>query len=266
MVKSKDDDHLLPEPPLIDFAADTLFLDFDGTLVELCDRPDAVIVTDELIATLHALNERLEGRLALISGRAIEVLDDFGMVGLAAAGSHGSEWRLAGGKRQHHPRPAGLDAAQEEFSAYAETVVGLLFEDKPLGAALHYRRAPEQRDKAHALAERLAAEHDLHVQRGHDMVELRVTGVDKGTAIAELLKLPPFCGSRPVFLGDDVTDEDGFRAVGEAGGCGVLVGNPRETKAEYLLGGVDAVNEWLVRSLQERDAPTGHTKNTGELP
>ncbi|WP_066775666.1 trehalose-phosphatase [Croceicoccus mobilis] len=242
----------LPEPPLLDFATDTLFLDFDGTLVELADRPDAITVPDDLIATLHELTDRLNGRLALVSGRALEVLDEFGMAGLAAAGSHGSEWRLAGGERQHRPRPAGLDRARERFTEFATRAEGLLFEDKPLGAALHYRRAPGERDAAHDLAQEMADDHGLHVQRGHDMVELRISGVDKGSAITEMLGHGPFAGHRPVFLGDDVTDEDGFRAVDAHGGAGVLVGEMRPTLATFRLAGVAAVNDWLSRSLRER--------------
>ncbi len=255
----------LAEPPLLDFGTDALFLDFDGTLVELCDRPDAVHVPETLIDTLHALSDRLNGRLALVSGRAIEVLDGFGMTGLAAAGSHGSEWRLADGEREYLPRPAGLDVAQQQFADFADTADGLLFEDKPLGAALHYRRAPRMRDAAHDLAQQLADDHNLHLQRGHDMVEVRVPGVDKGTAIGELLKLRPFAGYRPVFLGDDVTDEDGFEAVENAGGAAILVGEPRITHASYRLSGVDAVNEWLARSLQSH-APGGAERTTGGMP
>lgn len=258
-------DPSLAEPPLLDFGTDALFLDFDGTLVELCDRPDAVQVPKALIETLHALSDRLDGRLALVSGRAIEVLDGFGMIGLAAAGSHGSEWRLADGEREYLPRPAGLDAVQQQFAIFADTAEGLLFEDKPLGAALHYRRAPRMRDAAHDLARQLADDHDLHLQHGHDMVELRVPGVDKGTAIGELLNLPPFLGHRPIFLGDDVTDEDGFKAVESAGGAAILVGAPRQTHASFRLSDVGAVNEWLVRSLQSH-APDGAERTTGGMP
>lgn len=233
--------------------------------MELCDRPDAVQVSEALIATLHALSDRLGGRLALVSGRAIEVLDGFGLIGLAAAGSHGSEWRLAGGQREYLPRPAGLDVAQQQFAIFAETADGLLFEDKPLGAALHYRRAPGMRDAAHDLARQLADDLQLHLQHGHDMVELRVAGVDKGTAIGELLKLRPFSGYRPVFLGDDVTDEDGFEAVESAGGKAILVGPSRHTHASFRLSGVAAVNEWLARSLQSH-APEGAERTTGGMP
>lgn len=261
-----DPDRPLSEPPLLDFGTDALFLDFDGTLVELCDRPDAVDVPDQLLRTLHELNDRLQGRLALVSGRAIEVLDSFGMIGLAAAGSHGSEWRLAGGEREYLPRPDGLDIAQQQFAVFAETADGLLFEDKPLGAALHYRRAPDMREAAQELAKQLADKHALHVQHGHDMVEVRVAGVDKGTAIAELLSLSPFAGHRPVFLGDDVTDEDGFRTVEDAGGMGILVGAPRRTVASHRLPGVRDVNDWLKRSLHKDKSQHAGTGTSEDMP
>lgn len=243
----------LPEPPLLDFSSTSLFLDFDGTLIELADTPSGVDVSGTLIDLLHALSEVLQNRLALISGRAISVLDGFGLGGMAIAGSHGAEWRLPDGSGHRMDRPPVLDRVRDRLIAFADSDEGLLFEDKPLGAALHYRMAPQRRDEAHALATELAHEYGLHLQHGHDMVELRKAGVNKGTAIAELMQMAPFLGYSPVFAGDDVTDEDGFRAVREAGGMGILVGAVRATAAGQRLGDVRAVNHWLSRSLNAHD-------------
>lgn len=238
----------LPEPPPPDAAGDAIFLDFDGTLVPLARKPDAVDVPTTLISRLERLSDLLEGRLALVSGRAIEVLDQFGLAKLACAGSHGAEWRLAGGRQWTLPRPAALDTAREAFTAFASTREGVLFEDKPLGAALHFRLAPDHGPVCIALAEELTG--TLHLQRGHAMIELRVPGVHKGTAIGSLMQQEPFAGHRPVFVGDDVTDEDGFTTVARLGGHGVLVGPPRETSARFGLPDPQAVNTWLDHALE----------------
>jgi trehalose 6-phosphate phosphatase len=241
--------HLSPPPP-VDFDRDALFLDFDGTLVELADRPEGVLVTEQLIDSLHRLSERLSGRLALVSGRDIATLDGFGMENLAIAGSHGAEWRMTDGRQSGTARPEGMDEARAAVIALADAREGVLFEDKPLGAALHYRMARDEQDNSHALANELAARWGFHVQHGHQMVELRRTGVNKGSAIAALMQETPFVGHRPVFLGDDVTDEDGFAAVADMAGHGILVGLPRDTAAQFRLANVSSVNEWLASSLQ----------------
>lgn len=239
----------LPTPPPIDFARDALFLDFDGTLVELADRPEAVHVPAATIDALDRLSERLHGRLALVSGRAISVLDDFGMAGLACAGSHGAETRFVGGPVKAVGKPEGLTEVSDAFRAFADAHDGVLFEEKPLGAGLHFRLAPGQESAALALARELAERWNLHVQTGHAMVELRGTGFGKGDAIAAFLDTHPFAGYRPVFIGDDVTDEHGFEAVARAGGHGILVGPARKTAALYRLRDVARVNEWLGSSL-----------------
>ncbi|HMC91944.1 MAG TPA: trehalose-phosphatase, partial [Allosphingosinicella sp.] len=118
--------------------------------------------------------------------------------------------------------------------------------DKPASVALHYRLAPHREEEAVALAQSLAARTGLVVQRGKMVVELRPCGADKGDALRALMAEPPFAGARPVFVGDDVTDEDGFRAATALGGLGIIVGPPRETAAHYRLPDVEAVHRWLA--------------------
>ncbi|WP_245638349.1 trehalose-phosphatase [Croceicoccus bisphenolivorans] len=238
----------MPEPPPLDPSRDALFLDFDGTLVPLAERPEAVHVPDTLIERLHRLADRLDGRLAIVSGRYIADLDGFGLGALPVAGSHGGEWRLADGEHCALPRPKSLDAAREAFVAFSAAREGVIFEDKPLGAALHFRLAPQHADASIALAREHAA--GLHLQPGHEMIEVRVPGVHKGTAIARLMDVPPFAGHRPVFLGDDVTDEDGFAAVTSLEGHGVLIGPVRESRAAYRLSDPAAVKAWLAAMLE----------------
>ena len=242
---------LLPTPPRDLLAGASLFLDFDGTLVELQDRPDLVHPDAELIRLLARVGHALDGRLAIVTGRASErIVEMFGGVPFVIGGSHGVEFRYPGGRTAGPDLPAGLPAVIDRLRAFAAAHEGVLVETKPYGAGLHYRMAPSVEAEAHALAGALAAEHGLRVQPGKMMVELRAAAGDKGAAIERLMGEAPFAGSRPVFLGDDVTDEDGFRAVAALGGAGILIGAERDTAARYRLEGVSAVRTWLSRAVE----------------
>jgi trehalose 6-phosphate phosphatase len=224
-----------------------LFLDFDGTLVELAGAPDGIVVDDALRYLLIRLGERLDGRLAIVSGRSVAQLDAFlgdCLAGVAVVGSHGAETRAAGGTLAVPARPDALAAAEAALHDRFGAEDGIVIERKTLGVAVHYRHNPALEAEARALVAAHAAA-PLVAQPGKMMAELRLGGVDKGTAIAALLTEPPFAGHHPVFLGDDVTDEDGFRAVAAAGGTGVLVGARRESAATHRLPDVAAVHDWL---------------------
>ncbi|PTD16681.1 trehalose-phosphatase [Sphingomonas fennica] len=238
----------LPEPPAGLLEGASLFIDFDGTLVDLIDRPDEVIADERLRALLMRLHDRPEGGIAVVSGRSIAQLD--AMLGpvaqlIALSGSHGTEHRW-NGISAHPVRPETLDAAETELRAFAEAHPGVMVESKSFGAALHYRLAPAAEVAARSLARRIGAETGLAVQPGHMMIELRVPGSDKGVAVRGLMGRPPMAGTRPVFIGDDLTDEPGFVAATELGGCGVLVGAPRESAARYGLADSAAVRAWLA--------------------
>ena len=236
----------LPPPPadLIDGAS--LYLDFDGTLVEIAATPDGVVVEPRLLDLLAAQSVRLQGRVALVSGRAIDTLAALAPVpGLAISGSHGVETRWADGRREGPGRSAGLDAAIMGMRAFAADRDGVLIEEKPFGAALHYRGAPAAGDDASALVHGLAATTGLDVQTGKMVVELRPAGVDKGDALRRFQAAAPFAGHPPVFVGDDDTDEAAFMAATALGGCGILVGPMRATAARYRLDDVAAVRRWL---------------------
>jgi len=236
----------IPPPPLSLLDGAALFLDFDGTLVELAEAPDAIEVPGELSGLLERLAARLGGRLAIVSGRALGDLDRHVRCGgVAMSGSHGLELRLADGTTLPVARPAGLDAARAEVGRFAEAGDGLIVEDKPASVALHFRQAPEREGEVAAFAAALAAQTGLIVQQGKMVAELRPAGADKGDALRSLMREPAFAGARPLFMGDDLTDEHAFAAAAELGGAGVLVGPPRETAARYRLAGVAAVAEWL---------------------
>ncbi len=242
---------LLPVPPRDLLAGASLFLDFDGTLVELQDRPDLVHADGDLIRLLARVGHALDGRLAIVTGRASErIVEMFGGIPFVISGSHGVEFRYPGGSTSGPDLPPGLPQVIERMRAFAAGHEGVLVETKPYGAGLHYRMAPRVEAEAQALAEDLAAAHGLHVQPGKMMVELRAAAGDKGAAIERLMGEAPFTGSRPVFLGDDVTDEDGFRAVAGLDGAGILIGAERDTAARYRLDGVGAVRTWLSRAVE----------------
>lgn len=241
----------LAAPPVEDLTACSLFLDLDGTLLELIDEPDAVVADEALRDLLGRLADRLDGRLALISGRSIAQMDVIlGPVSqaIAVSGSHGSEHRWRG-IAAHPIRPPALDEAHRRFRDFADAHAGVLVEDKSFGVALHYRMAPAIEPEAQALAIALADTLDLHFQPGKMMAELRLPGGDKGKAVHMLMDRAPMRGTRPIFLGDDETDEPGFVAAQALGGAGVLIGCRTPTAASYALPDPAAVHAWIERLL-----------------
>jgi len=242
----QDSDNHLPPGALPADAA--LFLDFDGTLVELANRPDAVIVDGALSALLQRLREQRAGRVAIISGRSIAQLDDFlgaALDGITLVGSHGAEIRTVGGTIMRPERPASLIEAERAFTDRFGDTPGAVIEVKSLGVAIHYRLAPEIGDAAEAMVADHADRHGLAVQKGKMMSEVRVAGHDKGTAITALMQLPQFAGYNPVFAGDDLTDEAGFLVCSDAGGGGILIGPPRDTAARWRIADVAGFRNWL---------------------
>ena len=233
-----------PPPGLLDSAA--LFLDFDGTLVELADTPDAIAVSPALAPMLERIRRRLDGRLAIVSGRSLADLErHLPMHGIAFSGSHGLELQLADGTRLPLSVPIGLDEAREKVEAFAAAADGLIVEEKPAGIALHYRQAPRQAERADAFMSALARKRGFSIQRGAMVVELRPEGATKGDALKAFMTEPEFQGARPVFVGDDLTDEHAFAAAAALGGAGILVGPPRDSAASYRLESVAAVAAWL---------------------
>lgn len=225
----------------------SIFLDLDGTLLDLVDRPDEVVADRDLHLLLTGLHRTHDGRVAVVSGRSLAQLDAIlGPVAqlLALSGSHGSEHRWEGVAAQP-VRPDTLDEAERRFTAFAGEHAGVLVETKSFGTALHYRMCPEAGPAAEALAATLADTFGLHLQRGKMMVELRVPGGDKGVALRRLMQQKAMQGTQPIFIGDDWTDEPAFVAAAELGGTGILVGTPRETAARYRLPDPEAVRAWL---------------------
>ena len=244
-----------PDPPLSLIEGAALFLDFDGTLVELAEAPDAISVSPALAPLLERLSKRLDGRLALVTGRSIAGLERHLLCsGLAISGSHGLELRRADGTALPVVVRHDLGPARERLRRVADGAPGLILEEKPFGVALHYRQAPEQAERVAEEMAELARTSGLTLQEGKMVIELRPPGADKGDAVRAFMREPDFAGARPLFLGDDMTDEHAFRAAAELGGAGILVGPPRETAAKWRLDDVAAVTEWLTRAAGEAHA------------
>lgn len=235
---------LPPPDDLLDGAA--LFLDFDGTLVELAETPDAIRVPSALAPMLERLRRRLDGRLAIVSGRSLADLErHLPLHDIAFSGSHGLELRLADGTRLPLSVPVGLEGARAAVERFAGVHDGLIVEGKPAGIALHYRLAPQHENAVLALMDSLAKAYGFSLQCGKMVAELRAEGANKGDAVRAFMTEPEFMAASPVFVGDDLTDEHAFAAANALGGAGVLVGPARKTAAAYRLGSVAAVARWL---------------------
>ena len=220
-------DHTLTDraPPVLDLAGTALFLDLDGTLAPIVARPQDVGPDPRRTAILADLVRRMDGRVAILSGRTLAEIDHI----LDSA-----------------VRPADVAAAFQDLAARSP---GLLVETKGLSVALHYRQAPDQAADVLALAQQWSDRTGLKLQPGHMVVELRTPGPDKGDSLATFMAAAPFKGAIPVFVGDDLTDEPAFRAARDLGGAGVLVGPRRNSAATHRLEDVSAVLDWLEAAL-----------------
>jgi trehalose 6-phosphate phosphatase len=225
-----------------------LMLDMDGTLIDLAPAPDAVTVAAGLPEALTTLRDALGGALAVVTGRPIETVDRlFGDAPGAVAGEHGGAIRHAAGEaieRADLPSPPAqwLKAAEALVQSYP----GALLERKARGFALHYRQAPEARDAFHAALTRLlATTPGFELHPAHMLWEVRPLGADKGRAVVALMQRRPFAGRVPIFIGDDVTDEDGMREARKRGGTGYRVDEVFRDPA--------GVRSWLHRSAELGD-------------
>jgi trehalose 6-phosphate phosphatase len=211
----------------LDTAHIALLLDFDGTLVEIANTPDAVHVPDDLRTSLPRLLHRTGGALAVVSGRPVADLDrHLAPLVLPTIGGHGAEMRVRDGaiERVVAPLPEALRRRLAEARAFDP---GIVIEDKAYSVALHYRQAPQQEERLrrHAAAVRAAFPgENIEVLPGKAMLEVKRSGVSKGEAVRALMMRAPFAGRKPVFIGDDVTDESVFARLPELGGIGFSVG------------------------------------------
>lgn len=232
-------------PPAISCTAHAFFLDLDGTLAEIVARPEQAMIAQPMIDLICRLVTQTDGAVAIVSGRCLADIDRLtDPLTLPAAGSHGQELRgvtaLGGGVPSDKVAPDVV----LKITEFAERH-GLLAEPKPGSVALHYRSAPEHEAECKALIDGLVADDDRYrAVHGKMVSELAQRACDKGTAIAAFAQDAPFAGRVPVMVGDDVTDEDGFRAAQAMGGFGIKIG-PGATEARHRLASIEALADWL---------------------
>lgn len=229
----------MPTPPTLPARA-ALFLDFDGTLVEIAPTPDAIVVPPTLPPLLTRVAARLEGAVAIVSGRRLAELDAFLPGGLAKAAEHGAVLRRL---PQDAPEQLALPSPPADWRVRAAALVaghpGALLEDKSHGFVLHYRLAPVAGPACRALLDTLVREsRGFSILEAHMAWELRPDGASKGGAVRRLMRDAPFAGRTPVFIGDDVTDEEGMDAARAFGGQG--------WRLQDAFGSPPALHAWLA--------------------
>lgn len=238
-----------PAPPPALTADMALLLDFDGTLAPLAPQPQAVQRDPALVDLLTRLFNRLGGAMGLVTGRQLEVVDELlAPLKLPGAGLHGAQLRRRGQDEAPLELATGIELVHSELQRHFGDDPRIVIENKTVAVALHYRLAPERRGECAAVLGRLAGAAGLKLIHGHCVVEARPAGVDKGQGLRRLMQQPPFAGRRPIFLGDDRTDEDAMAAALELGGHAVKVG-AGDSIAPHRLNDVAAVHAWLRAGL-----------------
>lgn len=238
----------------IDLQEVAILLDIDGTILDFAPTPREVWVPPSLRRDLIELFERTGGALALVSGRSLDDMDLlFAPLQLPAIGGHGAEFRPVPGAAPDLDRAPSLSRDLKRKLAMVPAAIGpgILIEDKGYSLALHYRLAPDKGEAVRtAVSEICAGEPRGSVEMlpGKAVIEVKQIGFNKASAVAELLRIPPFAGRRPVFIGDDVTDEPVFPVLGQFGGFGFSVGR-RVRCAEGCFERPADVRDWLERML-----------------
>ncbi len=237
----------------LDLTASAILLDVDGTLLDIAPRPDAVRVPNGLIDVLEKLVVITDGALALVSGRPIADLDRiFSPLRLTCIGGHGAELRLDdGGMVQLAPK---LDVAlRRELVALAEGRAEVLVEDKGYSLALHYRLAPEREPELRSRIADICSRYPgaAEILPGKSVIEIKSAPFNKGLAVRALMTHAPFVARRPIFIGDDVTDEPALASMPEFGGLGFSVGRAIPGVAGTFQSPAD-VRHWLSHMTMER--------------
>jgi trehalose 6-phosphate phosphatase len=241
----------------IDLCSSALLLDIDGTLLDIAVTPFAVRVPSYLKHCLSRLIERTDGAVAFVSGRAISDIDRlFSPLQAAAIGGHGAEIRLMNGEKERCADRQIDDQVRTFLTSIAGRIEGVIFEDKGYSLALHYRLAPRQSETVHAAIEAAIADYPqgtFEILPGKDVYELKSAHFSKGSGIRALMQRPPFKGRRPIFVGDDISDESGFTVMPDFNGLAYSVG--REVKG---LAGTFAmpadVRQWLCTMAWDGNA------------
>lgn len=240
----------LPPLALPPLSRSALLLDLDGTLLDIAPTPDAVVVPPDLIPTLVRLRHRLDGALGVVSGRSVPVLEALLPDGVTAfAGEHGVTVRHSPGQPLETAQLPPLPAAWlDQAAALIAATPGAVMERKALGFTMHFRGAPAAGPEFLAFLRGLLANQDrFHLLEGTMVWEVRPVGIDKGLAVRTVMGRAPFANRLPIFIGDDVTDEDGIREARAMGGAGLRV--------DAAFGSPTGVRRWLLAASNAADWP-----------
>ncbi|WP_208976902.1 trehalose-phosphatase [Stappia sp. ES.058] len=244
----------MPPPVSDDFA---LFLDFDGTLVDIAPTPDGVRTANGLVDTLAGLMTQLGGAVAIVSGRPIREIDGFlDPLTLPAAGLHGLQTRFHS-EDEIEGAPVGPELAILKAALSGSGLIGrgVSIEDKGAALAVHYRIAPDcEQAVLEVMQDAISELPDLHLVHGKMVVEAKPAYRDKGWAVTTFMERAPFAGRTPVFVGDDTTDEDGIRITEAIGGFGIKVGDA-ESLARFRIADVEGVHRWLAGGVPSHAHP-----------
>jgi trehalose 6-phosphate phosphatase len=235
--------------PEIDLLRDALLFDVDGTLLDLAPRPEGVHVPETLRENLARLNTLCDGAVALVSGRKLAIIDGiFLPLSLTTIGAHGAELQRTPAGPVEQCAPPLSERVRKALADLGHLDPRIVVEDKTYTLAFHYRAARDRAAELLKLAsERLKPfEPQFVMLCGKDIVEIKSGAFSKGTALRKLLALPPFKGRRPIYCGDDTTDEDAFNMLAEFGGAGVSVGH-RMAGAAYEVPAPADIRNWLAR-------------------
>lgn len=227
------------------------FFDVDGTLAALQPSPEMVTIPSHVRKDIFQLSQQCHGALAVISGRPLTQIDQlFAPLQLPAAGVHGAEWRDTHGKVQRtSPDTQSLKQIEQRLEEGVLSLPGVVLEKKRIAFALHYRQARQFSHQTRELAQLMSEQFPgMAVQTGKCVVELKPASIDKGVAIKRFMQEVPFSGRIPVFFGDDMTDERGFKVVNQLQGISVKVGEGR-TEARFHLHSTEDVYAWIKQLL-----------------
>ncbi len=241
----------MPDPARLSLKDKSVFLDFDGTLVDIAPAPDAILVPGELRGRLAALQQATDGAVAIVSGREVADIEtwlpDFtGPV----AGGHGSHLRTADGSMECVDIDTSrLGAIQNAIAGFADASPGLIAEMKTAGCVLHYRQNPDLgRDAGNFVADLIASYPEFAAEQAKMAIEIKATGVSKANAVETLMAAPPFAGRTPLFAGDDVSDEAAFEWVNERGGISIRIGDG-PSAAQWRISSVAGFASWIDSGL-----------------
>lgn len=239
-------------PPALDLTRHAIFVDLDGTLVEIEERPEDVVGDPELSRLLGSVAKHVDGAVALVTGRTVEDAQRIVRGSIDnIAGVHGADLRRGQSVVQ---APLARSDMGQIFGIVSGLVaagaLSVVVENKGHSIGLHFRHAPQVEQDVFEIASDLANRHGVRLLKGKMVFELMPIGVDKGAAVVEFMRLPPFAGRLPIAIGDDITDEDAFETVRALGGFAVLVGADRPSAAKYRLADVAAVRQWMADGLE----------------